>query len=635
MNKVFIFTGVAGSGKTTLGMWLAESLGIPYADGDDFHPPGNIRKMKLGSPLSDEDRIPWLESIAAYIDERLPYHSLVVSCSALKESYREILTASLSPFQVQWIHLLGQFEVIYGRMQRRKDHFMSPDLLQSQFDVFELPTSGMLIHVDNEINQVMEEIKQKLSLTDAGLIGIGVMGTSLARNLAGKGMRLSLYNRFIPGKEEEVAEKAVKAHPELKQCRPFENLAPFIQSIARPRKIIVMVNAGPAVEEVLGSLKEQLDPGDAVIEGGNSHYLDTIRRAQAFETAGIHYLGTGISGGEEGALKGPSIMAGGSPDAYDTCKILLELAAARNSRGEICAAYLGQGGAGHFVKMVHNGIEYAEMQLIADMFSYLRQEKKYTHQQISDVFRSWNASDGGSYLLEITAEILLVNDLDGQPLVDKILDVAGSKGTGSWASVAAIELGVPSTLLTSALFARYLSSFKKERITYANLFQAPEGQGNLISDETLYRVYMFCRIINHHQGFVLIKSASDECNWGIHPGEVAKVWSGGCIIRSILLDQLREGFYEGCREVLDQPDIITFISVHYPEIQAAIAMLTGSNLAYPICSAALDYFKSMTTAVGNAGLIQAQRDCFGAHTYLRFDDAGARPHHSIWIPTND
>jgi 6-phosphogluconate dehydrogenase len=629
-NTVTIVTGVSGSGKTTIGTGLAHRLGISFYDGDEFHTQANIIKLSSGVPLTDEDRQPWLQAINAFIRTKLPTETFIISCSALKESYRATLATAIDPAYIKWIHLQGEYDIIFERMRKREGHFMGAAMLHSQIATYEAPTQGLVIDVRQDYTQTIDLIIKKMQShkADVGLIGMGVMGTSLARNIAGKGFSISLYNRHVTGKEENVAKKKVDDHAELKVAQAFDDLEKFIESLQSPKKIILMVNAGKAVDAVIENISPLLKPGDVLVDGGNSHYTETESRQKQLAAQGIHFIGAGISGGEEGALLGPSIMPGGTQKGYDLTKYILRAIAAKNNQGEVCCDYIGDGGAGHFVKMIHNGIEYAEMQLIAEVYSHLRYDQKKEPEEIAAVFSAWNQSDAGSYLLEITTAILKFKDIDGSLLLDKIWDVAGNKGTGSWTTVAASELGVPVPTIAEALFARYLSSLKEERLHYANLF-VDKNDAPHIPMEHLRQTYQFCRIINHHQGFALISEASKKFDWRIDIGSLLQIWSGGCIIRSVLLNTLRNDWPDS-QDMLQHRYVVNIIQRHFQEIKTTMASLALSHQGYPAMVSCLAYFKGLKTGRGNANLIQAQRDFFGAHTYKRTDDPEGLNHHTNW-----
>jgi 6-phosphogluconate dehydrogenase len=630
-NKVIIVTGVSGSGKTTVGNALAERLKVAFYDADSFHPASNVKKMSSGIPLDDDDREPWLKAINDLIQEKLPSSSLIIGCSALKEKYRDLLSAGIDLSSILWVHLQGNYDLIYRRMKERAGHFMTADMLQSQFEAYESPAQGLLVDVGQELNEITDQIISKLDMnkSDVGLIGLGVMGTSLARNIAGKGFSVSIFNRHVEGKEEDVARKTADKYAELKQSKPFDDLEAFTASLKTPRKIILMVNAGQAVDDVIVKLTPLLDAGDVVAECGNSHFRDTDNRQKKLATLGIHFVGTGVSGGEEGALKGPSIMPGGSTEGFELVKDILFSIAAKNELNEICCGHIGDGGAGHFVKMVHNGIEYAEMQLITEMYSHLRYDQKKEPGEIASVFEQWNQGDANSYLLSITIDILRFKDADGTPLINKISDVAGNKGTGSWTTITASELGVPVPAISEALFSRYLSSFSNDRSRYASLYQN-EGNSFLIDGDNLMHTYMFCRIINHYQGMKLIKEASDTFKWDIDTAALLKIWSGGCIIRSSLLSVFRKGWTDSGSDIMEHPYTRNLINDHLGEIKQAISDLARSDRSYPVSSSCLEYFKMLVTPRSSAYMIQAQRDYFGAHTYKRIDDPSETSDHTNW-----
>lgn len=631
-NKVYIITGVASSGKSTIGSQLANRLGLPFYDGDDFHPQANVDKMKSGIPLTDEDRWPWLQAINDFCKNHLKEKgSLVVCSSALKEVYRQKLEHGIKEEQVFWAHLLGDFETIKERMQQREGHFMPESLLKSQFEVQEPITKGLKLDVKMSVEEIINEIikTEKEMKNTVGLIGLGVMGTSLARNIADKGFSLAIYNREVPGTEEAIAEKAKIKHTELANAAAFNNLADFVASLQVPRQIIIMVNAGKAVDAVIDDLCPLLEKGDIIVDAGNSHFNDTLKREKNLADKGFRFVGTGVSGGEEGALKGPSIMPGGAEDAFNDISDVLIAIAAKNDLGESCCRYVGGGGAGHFVKMVHNGIEYAEMQLIAEMYAYLRHGMAYEPEDIADIFRKWQKGINACYLLEITCDILRKNDQNGDLILDSILDSAGNKGTGSWTTITACELGVPIPTITAALFARYQSSFHGSRARYSSLFRLQQSLTNT-SIDNLENVLYFARMANHHQGFDLIRQASEKFAWKIDLTNLSVIWSNGCIIRSSLLKEIRKGFEDGALEVFENPHLHRFTVTHFESCKLALMQMNAGNLALPCHNASFDYFKYLTTRDSNANMIQAQRDYFGAHTYKLKGDPEGESVHTIW-----
>jgi len=620
--------GVSGSGKSTIGNLLSEKLNIPFFDGDDFHPVANVNKMKSGQALNDSDRWPWLETIHTFVSTQLKTESVVIACSALKESYREVLTKELTN-QAVWIYLDGDFDLILKRMSERKGHFMPNKLLSSQFETLEIPNYGIRQSIIEEATEIVNQLISKISMkqSEFGLVGLGVMGKSLSRNLAGKGVALSLYNRYVKEVEEKVAINFIEKYPELNSAKGFEDLSAFVSSMAAPRKIFLMVPAGKAIDEMIDNLIPLLDAGDVIIDGGNAHYKETERRLQKLKSANIHYIGTGVSGGEEGALKGPSIMPGGSPEAYDLIKDYLERIAAKDVLGSDCCAFIGKGGAGHFVKMVHNGIEYAEMQLIAECYSLLRWGNGLEPNEIASIFEKWNKGDLQSYLLEITIQILRKKENENW-MIDLILDKAGNKGTGSWTTIAACELGVPVPTISAALFARYISAFKNEREHSEQLYQT-NYQTKQISPKSLEGAYRLARIVNHHQGIHLIEAASQQYDWKVNLSELARIWTNGCIIRSTLMQELVD-VLKSQNRILQDKGLMTVVKNNESALVEMVQMAATNRISIPCHSASLNYLQSYVHAQSSANMIQAQRDFFGAHTYERVDDATGKKYHTEW-----
>ncbi len=458
-----------------------------------------------------------------------------------------------------------------------------------------------------------------------GLIGLGVMGKSLGRNLARNGFNVSLYNRHVKGSEEHVAVNFVKEHSELNDCLPFDNLKAFVESLDRPRKIILMVNAGPTVDMVLKDLSDFLSPDDIVIDGGNSHFEETKRRIDELLDRKIHFVGTGISGGEEGALNGPAIMPSGDQQAYSKVSSYLEKIAARNDEGNPCCGYIGKEGSGHFVKMVHNGIEYVEMQLLAECYAILKNQGK-TNEEIAAVFQEWS-KDLASYLLNITIDILRKKEGENY-LLDQVLDKAGNKGTGSWTTAYIAGSGEPATQIPSALFARYLSFFKEKRVHISGVFETDRFTID-ISPSQLKDAYQFARIINHHQGFSIIRHASEENGWEVNLSQVAKIWTGGCIIKSDLMTEIAV-FLGTNQDLLMTEEISEVIKQTYPTAKLVSARCLEGEVHAPCLIDAVNFLNGLKTASSPANLIQAQRDYFGAHTYQRVDDPSGKSHHSDW-----
>ncbi|MGR3809708.1 NADP-dependent phosphogluconate dehydrogenase [Jiulongibacter sp. NS-SX5] len=619
---IIFVMGVCGSGKSTIGDALAQKLNIPFFDGDDFHPQENIDKMSKGEPLNDNDRAGWLAALNAKAKEE---KNAIFACSALKETYRTILFEGLTNGHL--VYLKGSYELIDKRMKARKNHFMPPGLLDSQFATLEEPTYGIQTSIDQSPDLIIKDIMNQLTADkqEFGLIGLGVMGKSLARNLAGKGFKLALYNRFVKDSEEKVAEKFIEEFDVFNEAKGFEDLKAFVNSLARPRKIFLMVNAGKITDYVIEDLKPLLEEGDIIIDGGNSHFKDTERRIDELAKNGLHFVGSGVSGGEEGALKGPSIMPGGHQEAYEKIAPYLEAIAARDARGNACCTYIGKGGSGHFVKMIHNGIEYAEMQLIAESYALLRYVNGLSPEAISGVFDEWMKAGLSSYLLETSQKLLLKKEGEDF-LIDLILDKAGNKGTGSWTTVVMAELGIPATMISSALFARYISSFKDKRTQYTAHFNAETKSGNPINVEALKEAYALARLVNHQQGFELIKRASDEFSWELNLSELARIWTNGCIIRSELMEGLIGQLKEGTDFLLNTPNITAQLGSLR---EVAVTAIT-SGVSVPCHLSAVDYLNAHLYNHHTANMIQAQRDFFGAHTYKRVDDPNGPSHHTIW-----
>jgi len=503
MNKsiVYIIYGVSGSGKTTIGKLLASDFKIPFYDADDFHPEDNVKKMSDGLPLDDDDRHPWLEKISLLVRDAHLNCGCVLACSALKKVYREKLQ-SIDPAFIKWIYLDGRFDLIISRLENRKGHFFKKELLTSQFDTLERSEQGIIVDIDKEAKEVLQEIKSKLHMkkSQLGLIGLGVMGKSLAKNLLSKNFSLSVFNRHIDNKEVDVAKNFVKAQQNQDNVLGFDDLQSFVDSLEQPRSVMVMVSAGKGIDAVIDALLPMLSEGDCIIDGGNSHYKATLKRSDKLAYRGIHFLGTGISGGEEGALKGPSIMPGGSKVGYEQSGLFLEAIAAKDANNAPCCRYIGPQGAGHYVKMVHNGIEYAEMQLIAEIYYLLRFYQKISPSQIADIFEVWKKDGLDSYLLSITIDILHKKDGD-RFLIDLVLDKAKQKGTGGWSTNAALELGVSLSTISESVMARNLSGIKSERVEAAKAY-ALESESfsvhyKIILDD-LKKAYQATRIINHH-----------------------------------------------------------------------------------------------------------------------------------------
>lgn len=438
------------------------------------------------------------------------------------------------------------------------------------------------------------------------------MGRNLAKNIANKDFNLSVYNRTTETEKDVVSNFIRDA--KLNNIQGHTEMESFVKSLAQPRKILLMVSAGKAVDLVIAQLKPLLSNGDILIDGGNSHYQDTQRRTSELIKDNIHFLGVGISGGERGALQGPSMMVGGSEAVYDFVRTTFEAIAAKDKNGLPCVSLLGSDGCGHFIKAIHNGIEYAEMQLLAECYSLLA--PTHSNEQISSLLREWNRGELASYLLEITANILVRKEGNNY-LLYKILDKAGSKGTGSWSSQTALQLGVPASMINASVTARYISMLKEKRIELASMITT-ERHTTPLDPEALKNTYIFARIINHHQGFEIVRSASIENNWNVNLSEIARIWTQGCIIKS----QLMESFIEILRsedDLLKHSEIFSVIKNNKNDVIHTLNNASNTGIATPCISNSLQYWFSMTTKSSSANLIQAQRDYFGAHGYQRND----------------
>lgn len=624
MRNMFVIMGVAASGKTTIGKMLSAITGLPFLDADDFHSVSNKEKMKDGLPLSDEDRAGWLESLHLLLVNH-QQSGIILACSALKNGYRSKLSEGI--MQVQWIFLKGSYELVQQRLEKRSGHYFNPALLVSQFAILEEPDDAFVLDIQQEPHALVFAILHHYNLyTDFGILGLGVMGKSLALNLAEKGYKISLFNLYIRNKEERIAVQFINSHPSLSEARGFENIQNFIYSLAKPRKLLIMVNAGSAMDEVMSDIKPFLEVDDIVIDGGNSFYKDTEQRMDRGIQAGYHFLGAGISGGEEGALKGPSIMAGGSLQAYQLVAPILTTIAAKDRNGMPCCTYVSSGGSGHFVKMVHNAIEYGEMQLLSEVYEWMRKGMSMQQDAIAAILAEWNQTSLNSYLLEITIDILLKKENE-EWLLEKITDISYSKGTGIWSVATAAELGVPAGMFNAALNARFLSAGKQVR-TIAAARYSLEQMPTTLSIQTLRDAYSLARIINHLQGFDLIKKAASVYGWQINLSELARIWTNGCIIRSSLMEQLKEIATD---EVLILHSLTSeAIHKNINALRSVVAEGVISGLSIPAFSEALQYIYAMTTSESAINLIQAQRDYFGSHTYQRKDDPGGKAYHTQW-----
>lgn len=624
MAVIYFVMGVSGSGKTTIAQRLSELKNIPLFDADDFHSTENKAKMSAGQPLNDEDRKGWLDTLNKLAIKQSHADGAVIACSALKESYRKILTQGV-PVDVRWIVLMGGFELIHQRMTARVDHFMPAGLLTSQLESMEYPPYGIHIDISQSPAGMMDLILHNESLSEFGLAGLGVMGKSLARNLGAHGLKLSLFNQHVAGKEENVALNSIAQFEELRSAKGFDLIEPFVQSLSKPRKIFLMVPAGKVVDHMITALLPYLSPGDIVMDGGNSHFKDTERRHEALKSNHIHFVGIGVSGGEQGALTGPAIMPGGDEVAYDSIKPILNAIAAKDHQGLPCSTYIGPGGAGHFVKMIHNGIEYAEMQILAEVYWILKKGLGFDNEQIALSLEEWNKKSAASYLLEITYKILR-HKTGSDHTLDLIADLSGSKGTGSWSLTAAAELGMSANLISESLFARFVSSLKTERKQAAS-FAEIEIKPVAITLDQLYEAFELARLINHHQGFEIMRTASEQYGWNLNLSEVARIWTNGCIIRSVLMQSIQT-------TIIGEQNLLVAQKQAVGEQRAALAQVVANSLSsgipIPALSAALNFILAYSSENLPANLIQAQRDFFGAHTYRKQDDPYGISYHTEW-----
>jgi 6-phosphogluconate dehydrogenase len=469
-----------------------------------------------------------------------------------------------------------------------------------------------------------------MSQADIGLIGLAVMGENLVLNMESKGFTVAVYNRTVSKVEDFMGGRG--AGKKFIGCRSMEELA---RSLKSPRKVMMMVKAGSAVDEGIDLLIPLLSPGDIIIDGGNSNYEDTSRRSAYVESKGLLFIGTGVSGGEEGALLGPSIMPGGSPKAWPAVKAIFQAISAKVEDGTPCCDWVGEGGAGHFVKMVHNGIEYGDMQLICEVYQIMKDVLGMSADEMHEVFKEWNSGELGSYLIEITSDILAYKDADGSALVDKILDTAGQKGTGKWTGIAALNQGVPLTLIAEAVFARCLSAAKDERAIASKAFAAPKSSFSGDRKEFLAALgdaLYASKIISYAQGFVLLRSAAAEYGWNLNYGGIALMWRGGCIIRSVFLGKIKEAFdaNSGLANLLLDPFFKSKISKAEAGWRRVVSTAVLGGIPVPSIAAALTYFDGYRSERLPANLLQAQRDYFGAHTYERLDSPRGRFFHTNW-----
>ena len=469
---------------------------------------------------------------------------------------------------------------------------------------------------------------QKMSTTpcNIGLVGLGVMGRSLALNMASKGFQVAVYN-YIP---EVTREFLSDGKPGLNGTYSYKELA---QCLERPRKVFLMVTAGAAVDQVIAELEKVLESGDVIIDGGNSDFHDTDRRCMQAASKGLLYIGTGVSGGEEGALKGPSLMPGGSPEAWPLVKPLLQAISAKVDDGTPCCDWVGSGGAGHFVKMVHNGIEYGDIELICECYQLMRDGLGMTNAQMQKTFSRWNHGDLDSFLIGITADILGKKDTEGRYILDTILDTAGQKGTGKWTVQAALDQGVPLSLISESVFARCLSSRKEERVSASAVLDGPAPKRLHLDLEDLRKTLLAAKIVSYAQGFSLMDSASKQYGWQLDLGAVALLWRSGCIIRSVFLGRIKDAYeaQPGLTNLMLSPWFRDTLAQGQAAWRRVVSEAVLHGIPVPSLSAGLNYYDGYRCARLPANLLQAQRDYFGAHTYERTDRPRGEFFHTEWL----
>ncbi|KAA0261222.1 NADP-dependent phosphogluconate dehydrogenase [Hafnia alvei] len=468
-----------------------------------------------------------------------------------------------------------------------------------------------------------------MSKQQIGVVGMAVMGRNLALNIESRGYTVSIFNRSTDKTDEVVAENPGK------NLVPYYTVQEFVESLEKPRRILLMVKAGEATDKTIDSLKPYLEKGDILIDGGNTFFQDTIRRNRELSAEGFNFIGTGVSGGEEGALKGPSIMPGGQKHAYELVAPILKKIAAVAEDGEACVTYIGSDGAGHYVKMVHNGIEYGDMQLIAEAYSLLKHGLNLSNDELATTFTEWNKGELNSYLIDITKDIFTKKDEEGKYLVDVILDEAANKGTGKWTSQSSLDLGEPLSLITESVFARYISSLKEQRVAASKVLSGPKAQvfsGDKAEFvEKVRRALYLGKIVSYAQGFSQLRAASEEYSWDLNYGEIAKIFRAGCIIRAQFLQKITDAYAQDASiaNLLLAPYFKQIADEYQQALRDVVSYAVQNGIPTPTFSAAISYYDSYRSAVLPANLIQAQRDYFGAHTYKRTDKEGV--FHTEWL----
>jgi len=469
-----------------------------------------------------------------------------------------------------------------------------------------------------------------METADIGLIGLAVMGENLILNMESKGFTVACFNRTVSKVDDFIKGRA--KGKKIIGCHSIEELA---ANLKKPRKVMLMVKAGQAVDDFIEQLLGKLEDGDIIIDGGNSHFPDTIRRTKYVESKGKLYIGTGVSGGEEGALRGPSIMPGGSPAAWLSVKPIFQSICAKTEAGEPCCEWMGENGAGHFVKMVHNGIEYGDMQMICETYHLMREGLGMSNAEMHSIFADWYKGELNSYLIEITRDILAYKDEQGNEVIDLILDTAGQKGTGKWTVVAALDSGQPLTLIGEAVFARCLSALKEERIKASQVLKGPKAafkgdKARFIDD--LRRALYASKIVSYTQGYQLMRAAAKEYGWNLNYGGIALVWRGGCIIRSVFLGEIKKAFDKNpnLENLLLDPFFKRAVSKAQASWRRVVTTAVKLGIPVPTISSSLAFYDGYRHQRLPANLLQAQRDYFGAHTYERVDKPRGEFYHTNW-----
>jgi len=473
-------------------------------------------------------------------------------------------------------------------------------------------------------------VQQIMQSCDIGLIGLAVMGQNLVLNMNDHGYRVAVFNRTVSKVDEFLSREAAGT-----QVVGTHSIPELVQALKKPRRVMLMVKAGDTVDQMIGSILPHLEKGDIIIDGGNSHYPDSNRRAKALAEKGILFIGTGVSGGEEGARHGPSIMPGGNPAAWPRVKEIFQAIAAKVEDGTPCCDWVGEDGAGHYVKMVHNGIEYGDMQLICEAYHLLKEGIGLSAAELHDVFDEWNRGELDSFLIEITSQIFAKKDEDRTPLIDKILDSAGQKGTGKWTGISALEMGTPVTLIGEAVFARCLSALKAERVAASKILAGPKrpaDQDRKSFTEDVRRALYCSKVISYAQGYMLLRDAAKEQGWNLNLGGIALMWRGGCIIRSRFLGKIKEAYDKNPQltNLLLDDFFSGLLNDYQSSWRRAIIQAIQIGVPTPAFSTALSFYDGFRTAYLPANLLQAQRDFFGAHTYERVDKPRGEFFHTNW-----